>query len=114
MNAESSYEKFRAAVMAKALKLPKPLEVSQGALWAKSIAVEAFDGKHDGHYTFNSGGQFGFSEMLVNQCVEHAMRTVRDGSNPDDWARDAYLRGYEDARKEFAKATGLYTEYDQP
>lgn len=89
--------------------MKKPLEVSQAALWAKSIAVEAFAGKHEEHFTFRAeDGRFGFSERLVNQCIEFAMRYSHNAD--DDRNRAAYMRGYEDARREFARATGLYTE----
>lgn len=112
MDAQSSYDKFRATVKAKAERITGPLAVSQAALWAKSIAVQAFAGKHDDHFTFTADGKFGFSEKLVNQCIEYAMRSVRDGSVLDDSNSAAYQRGYEAARREFAKATGLYTSDD--
>ncbi len=95
----------------RAAELKKPLEVSQAALWAKHIVVEAFAGKHEGHYTFRAeDGRYGFSEKLVNQCIEFGMRYYAGAD--DDRNRAAYMRGYEDARREFAKATGLYTEDD--
>lgn len=109
--AEDAYERFRRAVKRRAAELKQPLEVSQAALWAKAIACEAFDGKHEGHYTFRAAdGRFGFSERLVNQCIEFALRFYADAD--DRRNREAYMRGYEDARREFAKATGLYTEDD--
>lgn len=110
-SAESAYERFRRAVEQRAAELKKPLEVSQAALWVKAIVCEAFDGKHEGHFTFRAAdGRFGFSEKLVNQCIEFGMRYYADAD--DDRNRAAYMRGYEDARREFAKATGLYTEDD--
>lgn len=106
--AEDAYARFRKDVERRAAELKKPLEVSQATLWAKHIAVEAFDGKHEGCYTFRAeDGRFGFSEKLVNQCIEFGMRY-----SADNRIRDAYMRGYEDARREFAKAVGLYTEDD--
>lgn len=109
--AEDAYDRFRQTVKRRAAELRKPLEVSQAALWAKAIAVEAFDGKHEDHFTFRAtDGRFGFSEKLVNQCIEFGMRYYADAD--DDRNRAAYMRGYEDARREFAKATGLYTEDD--
>lgn len=114
MDASSAYDRFRAEVKKKAERLARPLEVSQAALWAKSIACEAFAGKADDHFTFTADGKFGFSEMLVNQCIEYAMRSVYEGSTPDEASRAAYERGYNDARREFAKATGLCCGEDCP
>ena len=109
--AEDAYARFRKDVERRAAELKKPLEVSQAALWAKHIATEAFDGKHEGCFTFRAeDGRFGFSEKLVNQCIEFAMRYSAEAD--DSRNRAAYMRGYEDARREFAKATGLYTEDD--
>lgn len=109
--AEDAYDRFRQTVKRRAAELRKPLEVSQAALWAKAIAVEAFDGKHEGCFTFRAeDGRFGFSEQLVNQCIEVGMRYYADADG--DRNRAAYMRGYEDARRDFAKATGLYTEDD--
>lgn len=108
--AEDAYSAFRNAVDRRAAEMKRPLEVSQAALWAKAIACKAFDGKHKDHFTFSAGGHFGFSEKLVNQCIEFAMRYSAHAD--DDRNRAAYLRGYEDARREFAKATGLYTGED--
>jgi hypothetical protein len=110
-SAEDAYDRFRQAVKRRAAELKKPLEVSQAALWAKNIATEAFAGKYEDHFTFRAeDGRFGFSEMLVNQCIEFGMRYSADAD--DRRNREAYMRGYEDARREFAKATGLYTEDD--
>lgn len=111
LSAEDAYARFRKAVERRAAELKKPLEVSQAALWVKHIATEAFDGKQEGCFTFFAeDGRFGFSEGLVNQCIEFAMRYSAYAD--DHRNREAYMRGYEDARREFAKATGLYTEDD--
>lgn len=108
-SAKDAYDRFRRAVDKKAGELERPLEVSQAAVWAKHIAVKAFDGKHEDHFTFRAtDGRFGFSESLVNQCIEVAMRYSADAD--DRRNREAYMRGYEDARREFARAIGLYTE----
>lgn len=114
MDAESAYDKFRAAVKAKAANIKRPLEISQSALWAKSVIVEALADKSDGLYTFRAGDKFGFSELLVNQCIEFAMRYDLDCMVDEAAIKEAYARGYDDARIEFAKATGLYTEDDLP
>jgi len=112
MDAESAYDKYRATVKREAEKMKRPLEVTQGALWAKAIAVEAFDGKHEGIETFRAGDKLGFSELLVNQCIEYAMRAYGGGYAQDEVEKRAWQRGYEAARSEFAKATGLYTDDD--
>lgn len=112
MESMSAYEKHREAVKNKALELKRPLEVSQAALWAKAIAVQAFDGKFDGIYTAGSGDSFGFSEKLVNQCVELGMRRANEGWSEEDKYSRAWQCGYEAAQREFAKATGLFTEED--
>lgn len=113
MDAEKAYENFRNTVKRKASELKRPLEVSQSALWVKAIAVEAFAGKADGCKTVGSEETFGFSEMLVNQCIELAMRRANDGNIVDDkWAKGSWMAGYEAARREFAEATGLYTHDD--
>lgn len=113
MDAEKAYESFREAVKREAAKLHRPLEISQAALWAKAIAVEAFAGKADGCKTVGAGETFGFSESLVNQCIELAMRRTNDGNLVDDkWAKGSWMAGYNAARREFAKATGLYTDDD--
>lgn len=113
MDAEKAYENFRNTVKREASKLKRPLEVSQSALWVKAIAVEAFAGKADGCKTVGAGETFGFSELLVNQCIELAMRRAYDGNLVDDeWAKGSWMAGYDTARREFAKATGLYTDDD--
>jgi len=112
MDANKAYDNFRAKVKAYAAYIKKPLEVSQSALWAKAVGVEGFEGKADNLYTFRSGEKFGFSEGLVNQLIEFAMRHQLDSMVDERPIQEAYRRGYEDARREFAKATGLYTEDD--
>ena len=113
MDAEKAYESFREAVKREAAKLQRPLEISQSALWVKAIAVEAFAGKADGCKTVGAGENFGFSERLVNQCIELAMRRTNDGNLVDDeWAKGSWMAGYNAARREFAEATGLYTDDD--
>jgi hypothetical protein len=111
MNAVKAYERFREEVKREAAKLQRPLEISQSALWVKEIAVEAFDGKADGCKTVGAGETFGLSEGLVNQCIELAMRRTNDGNLVDDeWAKGSWMAGYNAARREFAEATGLYTD----
>lgn len=113
MNANSAYAKYRETVEREAANIKRPLEISQGALWAKAIAINAFAGKVDGACTFGGNGtQFGFSEPLVNLCIEYAMRSVYEGRDQKEWEEAAFKRGYEVARREFARATGLYTEDD--
>lgn len=113
MDAEKAYDIFRDRVKREASELRRPLEISQSALWVKAIAVEAFDGKVDGLKTVGAGETFGFSEKLVNQCIELAMRRAYNGNLVDDkWAKSSWMAGYEAARREFAKATGLYTDDD--
>lgn len=107
-----AYENYRATVRREAEKTKRLLEVSQSALWAKAIATEAYAGKHDGLETFTAGGKFGFTEPLVNQCIEYAMRAYSGGYAQDEIERKAWQLGYEYARREFAKATGLYKEDD--
>lgn len=112
MDSRSAYEKHRESVRKQALQMKRPLEVSQSALWVKAIVVEAFDGKHPEIYTSGSGESFGFSEKLVNQCIEFGMRRASEGWCDEERYRKAYQDGYESARREFAKATGLYTDED--
>jgi len=113
MDAEKAYESFREVVKREAAKLQRPLEISQSALWVKAIAVDAFAGKADGCKTVGAGDTFGFSERLVNQCIELAMRRTNDGNLVDDeWAKGSWMAGYNAARREFAEATGLYTDDD--
>jgi hypothetical protein len=112
-SASSAYDKFRAKVKAEAAKIPRPLEVSQRALWTKSIAIEAFEGKREDLFTFRAAdGKFGFSEHLVNQLIEYAMQSVYAGRPQTEWAKAEFERGYEAARQEFAKAAGFYTDDD--
>lgn len=111
MDAEKAYENFREAVKRDASKLRRPLEVSQAALWVKAVAVEAFSEKVDGCKSVGAGESFGFSERLVNQCIELAMQRAYNGNLVDDkWAKGSWMAGYNAARREFAEATGLYTE----
>ena len=112
-SANDAYEKFRAKVKAEAAKITRPLEVQQWTLWIKSIGVEAFEGKRDDLFTFRAAdGKFGFSEHLVNQLIEYAMQSVRAGRTQEEWAKQEFERGYDAARKEFAKAAGFYTDED--
>lgn len=113
MDAEKAYDIFKKEVEREASKLRNPFEISQSALWIKAIAVEAFEGKADGCKTVGSGKTFGFSEKLVNQCIELAIRRSTNGNLVDDkWARGSWIAGYNAARREFVEATGLYTEDD--
>ena len=111
MDSNDAYDKFRATVKREAEKMRRPLEVTQAALWAKAIAVEAFAGKCDGIRLVGKDDTFGFSEQLVNQCIEYAMREYGRGRADDSALKEAWQRGYESARLEFAKATGLYCEH---
>jgi hypothetical protein len=61
---------------------------------------------------FERGGRLGFSELLVNQCIEYAIRAYNGGYAQDEVEKRAWQRGYEAARREFAEATGLYTSDD--
>lgn len=106
MNSSDWYENFIKGVKERAKSL-KPSEPDQGILYLKADGVEAFDGKVEGCYTFRADGKFGFSEQLVNQLM---ILAYKQGLR--DIERRSYERGYEQARIEFAKATGLFTEQD--
>lgn len=113
MDSATAYENFLASVEREAAKITRPPEISQSALWSKAISVRAFDGKAEGARTFRSDdGTFGFTEPLVNLCIEQAMRRVYEGRTMAEWERGVWQQGYEAARIEFAKATGLFVEED--
>jgi hypothetical protein len=112
MDSKTAYEQYRETVKKEAAKITRPLEISQGALWQKAIVVEAMAGKHGDCKLVGAGDTFGFSEQLVNQCIEFAMQYVRAGRTDEEWRREEFERGYNTARREFAKATGLYTDED--
>lgn len=112
MDSNSSYERYKAELTKAASAIKKPYEVSQHALWIKAIVTEALLDKFAGMYTCRHGDRFGIGESLVNQCIEHALVTARRGAYEGELEKIAWQKGYEAARKEFAKATGLYTEDD--
>ncbi len=113
MNSNDSYDKFRAEVKRRASAIKRPVDVSQGVLWLKAVGVEALAGKFPEIKTGRStDDEFMFSENLVNQLMELAWRQGRAGMTDAEHEREHFAAGYERARREFAKATGLYTEDD--
>ena len=115
MDGQSAYEKLRESVKKEALKYPRLLDIAQHTLWLKMVGIEAFVGKPKSEdvFTFTApDGKFGFSEGLVNQLMQFASSRVREGYSDEEWERQAFQRGYDAAREEFAKATGLYTEQE--
>jgi len=114
---EDWYEKFMKRVKETSKSVEKPLEVSQDAIWFKTIICDALCDKYEGIYTFKANDKFGFSEGLVNQIIEYAFQYARSQnyskSDHERIMEKMYFdKGYEQSRKDVIKLIGGITEDD--
>lgn len=107
MDSHEAYESYRREVKRCAEKVDGPMEPSQAALWLKMIVIEALEGTHDDYYTFRDGERFGFSERLVNQLIEFALRRGTDMVFHEKAQKAAFQAGYDQARREVAAALDM-------
>ncbi len=110
MNAKSAYQEYYEQVTKEAEKVPNALEISQTALWFKAIAIRALESKKpEFNIVSTPENKCLFTEAMLNQVIQFTINQMHKNSSKEEHDKAQWLQGYEAAREEFAKATGLFT-----
>lgn len=111
MNAKSAYQEYYEQVTKEAEKVPNALEISQTALWFKAVAISALESKKpEFNIVSTPENKCLFTEAMLNQVIQFTINQMHKNSSKEEHDKAQWLQGYEAAREEFAKATGLFTK----
>lgn len=111
MNSSDAFVKFRDEIDRRSSEITKLFDVSNYAIMIKHIAINGLHKFGEDYRITDANGVTLINEKTLNQIIEFTIQYMTEAMNTEDPKyKAAFIQGYERARIEFAKATGLYTE----